>query len=134
MLCIIPLKYTNTQLSRLSSFHSRVLKIVFGDLRPKQKLTSIANANMTRACKLVRKCLDKETCEQLHNHFTLQQHEKQTRNKNYTYQGSKLSTHEKHLYLWMRRCTMIYRWKFRKMENNKEFEKLLKEHFRWHLS
>ena len=81
---ILQLKYTNTQLSRLSSLHSRALNIVFRDRRPNQKLTSVVNANNTRACKLVPKCLDKETCEQMQNHFTLQGHERQTRNNNYT--------------------------------------------------
>ena len=50
---ILQLKYTNTQMSRLSSLYTRALKIVYGDVRPNQKLTSVVNANKTRACKLV---------------------------------------------------------------------------------
>ena len=41
-------------------------------------------ANKMRACKLVRKCLDKDICEHFQNYFTLIEHEKETRNKNCT--------------------------------------------------
>ena len=58
------------RVEQISSLHSRALKIVFRDGRPNQKLTSVVNANKTRAYKLVWKCLDKETCEQTQNHFT----------------------------------------------------------------
>ena len=129
---IIQLNYTNTQLSRLSSLQSRALKIVFGDVRPNQKLTSIVNANKTRACKLVRKCLAKETCEQMQKHFTLQEHEKRTRNNNYTLRLPRIKTeYARKSFMFM--GAKVYNdlpLELRKIENNKEFEKQLKEHFR----
>ena len=57
---ILQLKLSNTQISRLSSFHSRSLKVVYGDETAGKGLMSVINANKTRACKPVRKCLDKD--------------------------------------------------------------------------
>ena len=71
------------QFSKLASFYSRVLKIVSGGESAIQQSTPTVNANKAGACKLVRKCLDKDTCWQLHNYFTLLQHEKQTRNNQF---------------------------------------------------
>ena len=128
---ILQLKYTNTQLSRLSSLHSRALKIVFRDGRPNKKLTSVVNANKTRACKLVRKCLDKETCEQLQNHFTLQEHERQTRNNTYTLKLPRIKTeYARKSFLFM--GAKVYNelpLELRKIENYEEFEKQLKDYF-----
>ena len=81
---ILQLKLTYTQISRLSSFYSRSLKIVYGDETADQGLMSVINANKMRACKLVRKCLDKDICEYFQNYFTLIEHEKETRNNNCT--------------------------------------------------
>ena len=81
---ILQLKLTNTQINRLSSFHSRSLKIIYGDETADQKLMSAINANKMRACKLVRKCLDKDICEHFQNYFTLIEHDKETRNNNCT--------------------------------------------------
>ena len=41
---------------------------------------SVANAKRTRACILVRKCLDNDICENFQGYFELQQHKTQTRN------------------------------------------------------
>ena len=41
---------------------------------------------------MVRKCLDKQTCEQLQIHFTLQYHERQTRNNNYAVKIARIKT------------------------------------------
>ena len=81
---ILQLKLTNTQISRLSSFHSRSLKIVYGDETAEQGLISVINANKMRACKLVRKCLDKDICDHFQNYFTPIEHEKETKNNNCT--------------------------------------------------
>ena len=128
---IIQLNYTNTQLSRLSSLQSRALKIVFGDVRTNQKLTSIVNANKTRACKLVRKCLAKETCEQMQKHFTLQEHEKRTRNNNYTLRLPRIKTEyaRKSFMFWVQRCTMIYRWNFVRLRTIRNLKSNLKNIF-----
>ena len=129
---ILQLKYTNTQMSRLSSLHTRALKIVSGDVRPNQKLTSVVNANKTRACKLVRKCLERETCEQLQNYFTLQEHERQTRNNNYTLKLPRIKTeYARKSFMFM--SAKVYNelpLELRKIENHKEFENQLKDHFK----
>ena len=67
---ILLLKLTNTQIVRLSLFHSRSLKIVYGAEASKYWLMSVINANKMRACKLVRKCLRKSICEHFQNWFT----------------------------------------------------------------
>ena len=119
-------------MSRLSSLHTRALKIVSGDVRPNQKLTSVVNANKTRACKLVRKCLERETCEQLQNYFTLQEHERQTRNNNYTLKLPRIKTeYARKSFMFM--GVKVYNelpLELRKIENYKEFENQLKEHFK----
>ena len=129
---ILQFKYTDTQLSRLSSFYSRVLKIVSRDERPNQKLTSVVNANKTRTCKLVRKCQRRETCEQLQNHFTLQEHERQTRNNNYTLKLPRIKTeYARKPFVFMgAKAYNEVPLELRKIENCKEFEKQLKEHFK----
>ena len=71
------------QFCKLASFHSRVLKIVSGGESAIQQSAPIVKANKARACKLVRKSLDKDTCWQLENYFTLLQHEKQIRNNQF---------------------------------------------------
>ncbi len=128
---ILQLKYTNTQLGRLSSLHSRSLKVVYGDIKPNKKLTSVVNANRIRACKLVRKCLDKETCEQLQNHFKLQEHEKHTRNNKYTLKLPRIKTeYARKSFMFM--GANVYNelpLDLRKIESYKEFEKKLIEHF-----
>ena len=88
---ILHLRLSNTQISRLSSFHSRSLKIVYGDKTADKKgLMSVINANKMRACKLVRKCLDKDVCGHFQNYLTLIEHDNwafdshRTRNNNCT--------------------------------------------------
>ena len=91
---------------------------------------------IVRACKLVQKCFDKETCEQLQNHFTLQEHEKQTQNNNYTLTLPRIKT-EYARKLFMSMDAQVYNeppLELRKIENSKEFEKQLKEHFQLHFS
>ena len=41
---------------------------------------SVVGANKISACKFVRKCLENDICDILKNYFTLQQHERETRN------------------------------------------------------
>ena len=132
---LLQLKDTDTQLSSLSSFHSYTLKIVSRDVRPNQQATTVVNANKTRACKMVRKCLDKQTCEQLQIHFTLQYHERHTRNDNHTVKIARIKTEfARKSFMFM--DANVYNelpLELRKVENYKEFEKQLKEHFKWHL-
>ena len=82
---ILQVKLTNTQISRLSSFHSRSPKIVYGGKTADKKgLMSVINANKLRDCKLVRKYLDKDICGHFQNYFSLIEHDKETRNNNCT--------------------------------------------------
>ena len=67
---ILQLKLINTQISRLSSFHSRSLKIVYGDETADKGLMTVINVNKMRTCKLERKCLDRDICEHFQNYFT----------------------------------------------------------------
>ena len=92
---------------------------------------AFVNDNKTRACKLVRKCLDKETCEQLQNHFMLQEHEKLTRNDNCTLKLPRIKTeYARKSFMFM--GAKVYNelpLELGNIENNKEIEKQLKEHF-----
>ena len=85
-----------------------------------------------RACKLVRKCLERETCEQLQNYFTLQEHERQTRNNNYTLKLPRIKTEyaRKSFMLMGAKVYNELPLELRKIENYKEFENQLKEHFK----
>ena len=65
---ILQLKLSNTQISRLSSFHSRSLRIVYGDKTAGKGLMQVINAKKLRACKFVWKCLDKDTCDNFQNY------------------------------------------------------------------
>ena len=46
-------------------------------------IQSVGNANSIRACKLVRKWLDNDSCENFQNYFELQQPKTETRNVGY---------------------------------------------------
>ena len=82
---ILQPKLTNTQISRLSSFHSRSLKIGNCDKTAAKKgLMSVINANKMRACRLARKCLEKDICGHFQNYCTLIEHGKETRNNDCT--------------------------------------------------
>ena len=59
---ILQLKLTNTQISRLSSFHSRSVKIFYGDKTAGKGLMQVINTNKLRAFKFMQKWLDKGTC------------------------------------------------------------------------
>ena len=60
------------------------MKIVYSDKTADKGLMSVINANKMRACKLVRKCRNKDICEHFQNCFTLIEHKKETRNNNCT--------------------------------------------------
>ena len=94
-------------------------------------IQSVANAKGTRACKLVRKCLDNDICKNFPGYFELQQHKTQTRNseclirllcikteyarKSFQFMGAKLYN-ELPVDL-------------RKTESFKQYQELLKQHF-----
>ena len=57
------LSMTSTQAKRLTSFCDRCLTIISGNSKNPIAIQSVANTKGTRACKLVRKCLDNDICE-----------------------------------------------------------------------
>ena len=60
---ILQLKTTDTQYKRLASFHDRSLRTIQGNSSTCDEIQSVTNANKIRACKLVRKCIDKDICD-----------------------------------------------------------------------
>ena len=48
------------ELERLSTFHDRSVRGVLGDSGTFEDIQSVVNANKIRACRLVRKCIDKD--------------------------------------------------------------------------
>ena len=127
--CILQRELTNTQISRLSSFHSRSLKIVYGDL--KKGLMSVINANKMRACELVRKCLDRDICGHFQNYFTLIEHDKETRNKNFTLRLPKIKKeYARKSFLYMgAKVSNELPLDIRQTKTNKEFVEKIKMHF-----
>ena len=77
---VLQLKLTSTQVKRLSSFHDRCLRIINGHSKNPTAIQSVVNAKNIRACKLVRKCLDNDICENFQGYFELQKHKTKTRN------------------------------------------------------
>ena len=60
---ILQLKLTTTQSNRLPSFYDRSLEVIQGNASAQSEIISVINTNTIRACKLVRKCTDRETCD-----------------------------------------------------------------------
>ena len=77
---ILLLKLTETQVKRLSTFHDRSRRIVLGDSGNCDEIQSVVNANKIRACKLVRKCIDKDICDAFQGYFNINDHTVRTRN------------------------------------------------------
>ena len=71
---------TETQVKRLSTFHDRSRRIVIGDSGTCDEIQSVVNANKIRACKLVRKCIDKDICDAIQGYFNINDHTVRTRN------------------------------------------------------
>eukprot|EP00794_Sanderia_malayensis_P014738 gene14738-16273_t len=77
---ILQLKLTDTQHKRLASFHDRSLRTIQGNSNPCEVIQSVTNANKIHACKLVRKCIDKDICDTFQGYFQINDHKMQTRN------------------------------------------------------
>ena len=77
---ILLLKLTETQVKRLSEFHDRSRPIVLGDSGSSDEFKLVVNANNIRACKLVRKCIDKRSYEAFQRYFSTNDHTARTRN------------------------------------------------------
>ena len=78
---ILLLKLTETQTKRLSAFHDRFKRIVLGDSDTCDEIQSVVNANKVRACKLVRKCIDKDISDAFQGYFNSNAHTVRTRNQ-----------------------------------------------------
>ena len=77
---ILQLKTTDTQYKRLASFHDRSLRTIQGNSSTCDEIQSVTNANKIRACKLVRKCIDKDICDTFQGYFEINGHKMRTRN------------------------------------------------------
>ena len=75
--CTTNLSLTNTQLSKLLSLDRRIARLTT------KKQTPIQNEMKKHAVLLVRKCLDRQCCENFLNFFTLRAHEQNTRNNGF---------------------------------------------------
>ena len=128
---VLQLKLTSTQAKRLTSFHDRCLKIINGNSKNPIAIQSVANAKGTRACKLVRKCLDNDICENFQGYFELQQHKIQTRNSECLIRLPCIKTeYARKLFHFM--GAKLYNElpiDVRKTESFKQYEELLKKHF-----
>ena len=80
----IKLNFSNTQLNRLSSLDNRATQI------SKIAIPSTRDLIVRNACKMVYKCIQKESCYNLHNYFQILSHEKFTRNNAYIVQLPKV--------------------------------------------
>ena len=77
---LVSLHVTKTQCCRLKSIDNRAKKIIGAP--SSDDIISIDSFKKRNACKFVRKCLENYICENFENYFTLQHHEKSTRNNN----------------------------------------------------
>jgi len=75
--CIVQLNLTRTQRDKLKSLERRASNILNTDDIP-----SIQNDFCKHAVKLVRKCMEGKVCENFVDYFQINEHNKNTRNKN----------------------------------------------------
>ena len=76
---ILQLKLTPSQCYQLTSIHQRAIRIIHSPSTV--HITSIINVIHKNACKTVRKCIDKNICENFHKYFIINNHSKCTRNQ-----------------------------------------------------
>ena len=128
---VLQLKLTSTQAKRLSSFHDRCLKIINGNTKNPTAIQSVINAKSSRACKLVRKCLDNDICETFQGYFELQKHKTQTRNNECLIRlpGIKIEYARKSFHFMGARTYNELPIELRKTKSFKQYEELLKRHF-----
>ena len=128
---ILQLKITQTQLNRLTSLHDWTLLVVFDGAGAGQDRPSVVAGNKIRACKLVRKCLDNDICDILKNYFTLQQHERETRNNKLILKLPSIKSEYAHksFYFMSAKVYDDLPLKVRKIVNFSDFERKIYEHF-----
>ena len=75
---LIHLQLTATQAKKIKSIERRAKKIIGGE----KKICGLERRAKKKACKLVRKCLDNELCYHFDGYFQINEHGKNTRNRN----------------------------------------------------
>ena len=129
---VLQLRLTSTQAKRLSSFHDRCLKIISGNSTNPTAIQPVTSAKRTRACILVRECLDNDICENFQGYFELQQHKTQTRNSDCLIRLPCIKTEyaRKSFHFMGAKLYIELPINVRKTESFKQYEELLKKHFR----
>lgn len=74
----IHLKITSTQQQKFKSIERRAKTIIGGE----KKICEVERRKKKKACKVVRKCLDNEVCDNLSGYFEINEHRINTRNQN----------------------------------------------------
>ena len=77
---VLLLNLNNSQLRKLDSLDARARNIVNRDCSDTVQPPSIHRQNQKRACILVRKCLDGNSIDEMHNYFQINEHNYATRN------------------------------------------------------
>ena len=130
---ILQLKLTDTQHKRLASFHDRSLRTIQGNSNTCEEIQSVTNANKIHACKLVRKCIDKDICDTFQGYFQINDHKMQTRNNQCLVKLPKIKTeYARKSFRFM--GAKIYNElpvDIRKTESFNAYEQHLKHHFTW---
>ena len=114
---ILQLKLTTSQNNKLLSFHDRAVKTIsLGcNLESEVKLPSVINSNNKSACLLIHQCIDKDIGPIFNNYFTVLNHEKGTRNDEFTLRLPKIRTEYANLFrLWVLKCTTPCQLRFEK--------------------
>ena len=128
---VLQMKLSETKMKQLKAFHDRCLKIVYDGEKSNEGLPSAMNANNIRACKLVRKCIDKDICDIFKDYFAIQDHGKETRNATNSLQMPKIRTEyaRKSFYYTGAKIYNELPLKIRKITNATAYENSLKDHF-----
>ena len=114
-----------------ANFSLVCLKIINGNSKNPTAIQSVTSAKRTRACILVRKCLDNDICENFQGYFELQLHKKQTRNSDWLIRLPCIKTEytRKSFHFMGAKLYNELPIDVRKTESFKQYEELLKRHF-----
>ena len=112
-------------------FHDRSIRSIQGNSNTCERIQSVVSANKIRACKLVRKCIDKEICDIFQGYFEINDHNMRTRNNQCLVKFPKIKTeYERKSFPFM--AAKIYNElpiNIRKAEPFNAYEQHLKQHF-----
>ena len=123
---VLQMKLSETKMKQLNAIHDRCLKIVYDGEKSNEGLPSVMNTNKIHACKLIRKCIDRDICDIFKDHFTIQNHVKETINtkESLNMPKSGLNMLANLFIIQEQRSTMAL--KIRKITNAIEYEKASK--------